>query len=63
MKRLRYSVEKDMVHRPWRGAIMPCRQQKKSAGATYETSDSFWPMNAANRTFQPIITTIAPMVG
>lgn len=52
-----------MLLRQWCGAIMPCRQQKKSAGATYETSDSFWPMNAANRTFQQIITTIAPMVG
>ncbi|MFV3371689.1 hypothetical protein ACNFH5_26255 [Pseudomonas sp. NY15435] len=63
MKRLRYSVEKDMVLRQWRGAIMPCRQQKKSAGATDETSGSFCSMNAANRTFQQIITTIAPMVG
>lgn len=36
---------------------------KKRAGATGETSASFCPMNAANRTFQQIITTIAPMVG
>ncbi|WP_167523150.1 hypothetical protein [Pseudomonas denitrificans (nom. rej.)] len=63
MKRLRYSVEKDMVFRPWRGAIMPCRQQKRALARRMKLLIASDPMNAANRTFQQIITTIVPMVG
>ncbi|WP_447749818.1 hypothetical protein [Pseudomonas nicosulfuronedens] len=46
------------------GAARSCHDtKKKSAGVLSEISASFCSMNAANRTFQPIITTIAPMVG
>jgi len=60
---LRYSMEKDLAVGPRRGAIMPCGQQKRVLARRMNLLLASDPMNAANRTFQQIITTIAPMVG